>query len=251
MTLYSIKELADVAQVSKKTLRYYDQIGLLPPHSYSDKGYRLYSEKEVTTLHHILLYKELGLSLKQIAAILAEEQAPLALLERHKYLLETKQRQLEELLTHVSQSIHLLKGGHPMTIEETFDSFQSYLEANQEQNGALLRESYGTEVVDQSFATMSNFTRSKHIQWRTLEQRILTKLAHYLAEEYPTAEATDLFTDHQEWLTMSWGAYSVERHLGLAQLYLITPEFTSYYDSQAGAGATNYLVAVITAQLDP
>ena len=68
---YSIQSLSKMAGVSTRTLRYYDEIGILKPARIASSGYRVYSEKEVDLLQQILFYKELGIELKVIKQILS------------------------------------------------------------------------------------------------------------------------------------------------------------------------------------
>jgi DNA-binding transcriptional MerR regulator/predicted transcriptional regulator YdeE len=66
-----IGDFSALSHVSVKALRYYDDIGLLKPvHVDSSSGYRYYSAKQLPRLHRILVLKDLGLSLDQIAPIL-------------------------------------------------------------------------------------------------------------------------------------------------------------------------------------
>jgi len=60
-----IKEVADLAGISVRTLRYYDQIGLLKPDRVTESGYRIYSEENLETLQQILFFRELGFPLKK------------------------------------------------------------------------------------------------------------------------------------------------------------------------------------------
>lgn len=86
---YSIKQLAQLAGVSARTLRYYDEIGLLKPLYVNEAGYRFYGEMQLNLLQQILFYRERGLPLQQIAAVLYDGQFDiLAALEDH--LLELK-----------------------------------------------------------------------------------------------------------------------------------------------------------------
>ena len=55
---YSIKELSELAGGSARTLRYYDEIGLLKPLRVNEAGYRYYGEREVESLQQILFYRE-------------------------------------------------------------------------------------------------------------------------------------------------------------------------------------------------
>jgi DNA-binding transcriptional MerR regulator len=60
---YTVQKLARLAGISTRTLRYYDEIGILKPARINSSGYRIYSKAEVDRLQQILFYKELGVSL--------------------------------------------------------------------------------------------------------------------------------------------------------------------------------------------
>ena len=68
---YSIKELADLSGISTRTLRYYDEIGLLTPKRDESNLYRVYGEEEVDRLQQILFYRELDVSLNDIQLLLS------------------------------------------------------------------------------------------------------------------------------------------------------------------------------------
>ena len=88
---YTIKELADIAGVSVRTLHYYDQIGLLQPAYIYDNGYRIYEAPELTRLQHILFFRSLDFSLKEIQEILdASSYDVRRLLEEQKKLTITR-----------------------------------------------------------------------------------------------------------------------------------------------------------------
>ena len=71
--LMTVNEVVKLAGVSKRTLQYYDSIGLLPADQRTDKGYRLFGEKAVETLGTINHYKAMGFELKEIREILYTE----------------------------------------------------------------------------------------------------------------------------------------------------------------------------------
>ena len=68
---YTIQKLAQMAGVSTRTLRYYDEIGLLKPCRITESGYRIYGTTEVDALQQILFYRELGVCLDTIRRILS------------------------------------------------------------------------------------------------------------------------------------------------------------------------------------
>ncbi|QDZ00755.1 MerR family transcriptional regulator [Nitratireductor mangrovi] len=70
--MFRIGEFAQIAQVSGRQLRYYDQLGLLhPEHVDRATGYRYYSVRQLPRLNAILALKELGLTLEQIGRAIA------------------------------------------------------------------------------------------------------------------------------------------------------------------------------------
>jgi effector-binding domain-containing protein len=75
--MFKIGEFSRFSQVTVKTLRYYDQIGLLKP-AETDRftGYRYYSARQLPRINRILALKDLGLSLEQIALLLDEDLSP-------------------------------------------------------------------------------------------------------------------------------------------------------------------------------
>ena len=87
--MYSIGELAELAGVSARTLRYYDREGLLKPSCVNEAGYRFYGEREVNLLQQILFYRERGLDLSRIRQIIYEEDFDImGALEAHLRALE-------------------------------------------------------------------------------------------------------------------------------------------------------------------
>ena len=67
---YTVSQLAKMSGVSTRTLRYYDEIGLLSPVRIEHNKYRIYGKKEVDLLQQILFYRELGVPLERIDQII-------------------------------------------------------------------------------------------------------------------------------------------------------------------------------------
>ena len=93
--MFRIGEFAQIAQVSSRQLRFYDQLGLLQPaRTDSQTGYRYYSVRQLPRLNCILALKELGLSLEQIGPLLKDEISPSEL----RGMLTMKRAQVERAL---------------------------------------------------------------------------------------------------------------------------------------------------------
>jgi DNA-binding transcriptional MerR regulator len=71
--MLKIGDFSALAQVSIKTLRYYDEAGLLEPEWVDpENGYRYYAVRQIARLHRILALKDFGFSLEEIGRLLAE-----------------------------------------------------------------------------------------------------------------------------------------------------------------------------------
>lgn len=74
MQKYKTGEFAKLANVTERTLRYYDKIGLLKPSSILSNGYRQYTDSDLLKLQKILSLKHLGFSIEEIFPIVLEDQ---------------------------------------------------------------------------------------------------------------------------------------------------------------------------------
>ncbi len=103
--------MASLSGVSARTLRYYDEIGLLQPARINSSGYRIYGQAEVNRLQQILFYRELDLKLDEIKEILEQPDFNVeqALYEHQQKLLE-KRNEIDRLLASVQQTLHHYKG---------------------------------------------------------------------------------------------------------------------------------------------
>jgi DNA-binding transcriptional MerR regulator len=124
MTTYTVQQLSNLAGVSRRTLHYYDQIGLLKPQEVAPNGYRHYGRKDLLRLQQILFYRELGLSLEQIKCILDDPGFDIvASLQEHRAALLAGVQRLQRLVGTVDQTIMMLKGDLPMDEPRLFDVF--------------------------------------------------------------------------------------------------------------------------------
>ena len=64
---FTVGELAKLTGITVRTLHHYDQIGLVQPSDRSRAGYRLYGDADVLRLQQVLIYRELGVPLDEIA----------------------------------------------------------------------------------------------------------------------------------------------------------------------------------------
>lgn len=95
----SISQVARLTGISIRTLQYYDEIGLLKPSELTASGYRLYNDEALQTLQQILLFKELGFSLKEIKEILENPDFDrIAAFKKQKELFLLKRNRINRLI---------------------------------------------------------------------------------------------------------------------------------------------------------
>jgi DNA-binding transcriptional MerR regulator len=232
---YTIQKLSQIAGVSTRTLRYYDEIGILKPARINSSKYRIYGQAEVDLLQQIMFYREMGVSLDTIKDIITakdfnEEKA----LESHLEKLLAEKKQIDLLIENVKKTLDYKKGNINMKDNEKFQGFKKKLvDENEEKYGKEIREKYGDEKVNESNQRMMNMTKEQYEEFEKLGQEVLDTLEAAFATGDPAGELGQKTAElHKKWLTFSWNEYSKEAHAGLAQMYVDDERFTAYYDKK-------------------
>lgn len=245
---YSIGELAKLAGISTRTLRHYDAIDLLKPAYVEENGYRVYSEDEVKMLQQIMFYREFGITLEEIHAMVnSSEFDRLKALETHYQHLKSEKERISQLMNTVENTIKIYKEDLTMSKKE-FEGFKKQqIKANEEKYGEEIREKYGDDVINSSNKKFGNLTQEQYEHIEKLNEEISEALVNAVPEGKPeSAEGQRVAELHKEWLIMVWpdDLYSEEAHIGLAQMYTQDERFKKYYEDIT-EGAADYLYEAI------
>jgi len=230
---YTINKLAKLAGLSTRTLRWYDECGLLKPERIAENGYRIYGQAELDRLQQILFYRALGVPLAEIGQVLeADDFDALTALEGHLAALRSKKAQLERLIGNAEQSIKCMRGELTMSDQEKFEGFkQKHLAENEAAYGAEIREKYGDETIDRSNAKFKGMTEAQYAEAQRLEQAVKDALKVAFEQGDPAGELAQQACDlHRQWLCYFWDSYSPKAHIGIAQMYVDDPRFAAYYN---------------------
>ncbi|GLC88125.1 MerR family transcriptional regulator [Lysinibacillus piscis] len=247
---YTILELAKLSGVSTRTLRYYDEIGLLKPARTNEAGYRYYGQAEIDMLQQILFYRALDMKLAKIQEILhAPNFQHAEALQAHRLALIQRKEQLEQLVQTVEHTLQAMKEDKPMSNEAKFKGFKEQLiEENEKQYGQEIREKYGEDAVNASNAKLMNMTEEQYEAMQQLEQQLFERLREAMTIGDTTNDiAMEVAELHKRWLSFTWTHYSKEAHVGLAQMYVADERFTAYYDERVDTGAAQFLFDAICA----
>ena len=156
----NVGEVAALAGVTVRTLHHYDRIGLLSPSGRTAAGYRQYAPADLDRLHQVLLYRELGFPLEEVATLLDDPSAdPEAHLRRQHRLLRDRMERTSEMLAAVEKEMEARSMGISLTPEERFEVFGEHDPAQYE---AEVSERWGeTDAYAQSKRKTSALIRTQ------------------------------------------------------------------------------------------
>ncbi|WP_433234910.1 MerR family transcriptional regulator [Streptosporangium sp. CA-135522] len=210
---YSIGEVARMSGLTSRTLRHYDEIGLLRPVRTADNGYRWYGRRELLRLQRILFLKELDVPLVQINQILDGEQDDVAALRRHREDLIAHHDRLGEVIATVDRTIADLTGQAHLSEEEFFTGLVS----RREDLRRDLEARYGTGVREQfanADTVTGQWTRQDYEQAAAQGRRLLRRLSDARSSGMTpdSVPVLDLMTEHYQGLRLLWPADAAAYH---------------------------------------
>lgn len=226
--MLTVKQLSDLAGVTPRTLRHYDQIGLLKASQMGENGYRYYGEEALLRLQQILLYRELDIPLDEIRRIMGRRDFDvLSALENHRLALGRQVERLQQLIQTVDDTILHMKGQKNMSNKQLFAAFS---EAEQEKMAAEAEKMYDPETVRESNRKWKAYGKDK-------QQAILAEgsqvYVDLLAAMPNGADSPDVQAVVEHWrrhMDYFWTP-SLEQLLGLAEMYNTDPRFKANYDA--------------------
>ncbi|SEU02989.1 MerR family transcriptional regulator [Paenibacillus sp. NFR01] len=232
---YTVQKLGAMAGISTRTLRYYDELGLLRPARINTSGYRIYGQAEVDRLQQILFYRELGFSLETIKEIVTSPSFdPSEALKEHRHKLLQRREQLDALIANVENTLAAAEGRLTMKDQDKFKGFkQKLIDDNEAKYGTEIREKYGEEAVEKSNRVLKNMTEEQYAAIQQIETEMFAALEQAMEEGVPASELAQKAADlHRQWLSFYWDSYTKEAHARVAQMYVDDERFTAYYDKR-------------------
>ncbi|EAR25869.1 putative transcriptional regulator [marine actinobacterium PHSC20C1] len=234
----SINDVARLAGTTSRTLRHYDDIGLLRPSRIGTNGYRYYNAEMLARLQRILLLRQLGLGLPAISDVLAGQRDDTRALEDHVRLLHAEKQRIDRLIASVTTTIHKLSEGETLMAEEMLDGFD-HTEHRDE-----VEQRWGAEAYASSNSWWNAKSAEAKAEFTATQKRLAAdwKSAAERGIGPESDEGQQLAKRHYDWLAGIPGTPSegkvgppVAYYLGLADLYVADPRFARNYGGQAGA----------------
>jgi MerR family transcriptional regulator, thiopeptide resistance regulator len=243
----TVGEVSELARVTVRTLHHYDELGLLSPSERSEAGYRLYSHDDLARLQEILIWRQLGFSLVEIAALLDDSgHDRLGALERQRQLVAHEIDRLGAIAAAVDAAIAAHRNGTRLketTMFEGFDPSEYEDEA---------RDRWGdTDAYRESARRTQAYGEAEWNEIRAESEAIVRELIELMRAGEPAGgpAARALAERHRAHISRWFYLCSPRMHRGLGEMYIADERFTSTYEHQA-EGLAAYLHDAIVANAD-
>lgn len=252
MKSYRVKQVAQMAGVSVRTLHHYDQIGLLEPAYVGENNYRFYTRNELVKLQQILFFKDMGLNLHQIAKALKNTKAERAqLLKDHKQQLQIQARRQNQLIQTIDRTIDELMGNEKMKVEDLYKGFSEEKQSEHEQ---WLIDKHGPEAKQairmandqfelKAAGNKDQLVAKRMAELKDIEGEVILMLQSGVANDDKALD--ELMKYHHAWVAQWWGKKPDQSaYIGLSLMYQSHPDFVARYEALAPS-LTEYLAGAM------
>src|SRR3954453_20140548 len=243
----NVGEVAALTGVTVRTLHHYDRIGLLSPSERTTAGYRRYTPSDLDRLHQVLVYRELGFPLEEIATLLDDPGAdPAEHLRRQHRLLRDRLEGNRAMVAAVEKEMEAQSMGMALTPEEKFELFGEGYSEDYEREA---EERWGeTEAWAQSRRRTAAYSKEDWVRIKAEAQDVEGRFAEALRSGVPadSQQAMDLAEEHRQHITRWFYDCPPEMHAGLGRMYVEDERFTAHYE-QLAPGLAQYVSTAVQA----
>lgn len=227
---YTVKQLAELAGITVRTLHHYDRIGLLRPAGRTEKAYRRYGREELLRLQQILFYKELGFPLSEIKAVLEDPLFDLIkALESHKQALSLESERIGQLLQTIDKTISNLKNNTSMKDEEMYEGLKP---EEREARRKEVVDRWGADALRESEDRVRKMGKQGLAKVKAEGEAISKRLAGMMNLHPAERQVQLVIAQHYEHL-QQFTPIDKERYRGLGKMYTEDDRFRAHYDVHA------------------
>ena len=226
--MYTVKELAELAGVSSRTLRHYDAIGLLPAiRSERNNAERLYDRDAVLRLQQILFFRELEFGLEEIRNILDGPQFDVVkALQEHRRAIRDRRERLDLLIRTIDRTIAHLEGGRPMQTKKFFEGFDPHKQREYEQEA---RSRWGDAAVDAANARVAKHSPAEQQRMMAEWESIFADVHAHMSEGVAGTGVQAAIERLHNHVNRYWDCND-EAFRGLGELYVADDKFRATFE---------------------
>ncbi len=240
---WSIQEIARIANTTSRTLRHYDEVGLVPPTRVGDNGYRYYDRAALVRLQRVLMLREMGLGIPAIAELLADQADDVTALESHLVWLQESQDRIARQMASVQKTIDQLTGKEQIMAQDMphamFDGFDHTVFKEE------VEQRWGREAYERGDSWWSDKTDAEKAEWKAAQAALQAEWIDAAAHEHadPRGTAAQALAQRQfDSLASipgtpgySAGGPTKAYFIGLGELYVEDARFAANYGGAENA----------------
>lgn len=246
---FTVGELSRLTGVTVRALHHYDEIGLVRPSRRSAAGYRLYDDDDALRLQQVLVLRELGVALDEIAAALDAPGDRAQLLRKHRAQLADRRTRIDAMLASVDAALEVLEKGkaqmmRPEDFKAMFGGFDPSVHDDE------VRARWGTtDAYQESARRTRQYGKPEWEAIRGESEAIYARLAELMRQGAAVSDpgVQDAVEAHRLHIERWFYPCSRQMHRGLGEMYVADPRFTASLDGKGGAGFAQFFRDAIAA----
>ena len=234
----TVNEVSKLTGVSRRTLQYYDKIGLLRPTEYTESGYRLYDDAALERLQQILLFRELEFPLKDIKDIVTiSDFDKKKALDQQMELLELKKEHIENL-------INMCRGLKMRGVKNL--EFKAFDTRKIEEYSQKAKEQWKSTPEYKEYEEKSK-SRTKADEKEIMKDlmKVFEEFGTMKEKNPASQEVQDQVKKLQNFITDYFYNCTDETLFGLGKMYAGGGEFTENIDKMGGTGTAEFTYQAI------
>src|SRR6478736_9606567 len=178
MTTWTVGQVAELFDVTVRTLHHYDEIGLLVPSERSRAGYRLYTDEDLTRLQQVVVYRRLEMPLDEIATLLDGGEDAVGHLRRQRDAVRQRLDELTDLVVAIDRALEREMNDQPATTDDLKELFGDGFEDEYQQEA---EQRWGeTDAWKQSKARTRRYTKA---DWERVQAEMNAVNAAFVAAQ--------------------------------------------------------------------
>lgn len=245
----TVGRAAELVGVSVRTLHHWDAIGLVRPSERTWSGYRVYAADDIARIHRVLVYRELGFPLAEIAKLLDDPEVDArSHLRRQRSELAGQISRLQTMVSAVDRMLEATNTGLRLTPEQQVEIFgagwqPAWVDEAEERWGAT---PHWTQYAERAAALSPEDWKEIAVTTSTLESDLATAMRAGVTPGSPEANA--LAERHRTQLSTYFDC-TLSMHVCIGRMYVDDPRYAEYYEATA-PGLTVWLRDTIFANAE-
>lgn len=214
--LYQVREFANIAGVTVRTLQYYDRIGVLQPSQKTEARHRLYARRDLIRLQQILTLKQLGFTLKEIKHMMQRPEYDMrSALKAQKQAIDAQIEQLKNVSSAMEHAMQVLD----TTEDWDWDSVQLIIQGMTDRHYLEWIRKYFTDdmletLAKQSQSVSADELRQAQLKWQSIADRV--RFNQHLSPDHPILQS---IAQEADALIQAFTQGNVEIHRTLKDMY--------------------------------